>query len=176
MLLATVRDGPYKFVLILHILTVIIGFGGVFLNGVYGELAKNRKGSEGAAIAEATYTVSVHWAEWFIYAVPIFGILLVLQSDKVWKFSQAWISIALLLYVIALGIVHGAHLPNIRRMNALMGELAAMGPPPAGAAMSGPPPQVAELEARGRRAAALGGALNLIVVVIVVLMVWKPGT
>jgi type II secretory pathway component PulM len=34
---------------------------------------------------------------------------------------------------------------------------------------------VAELEQRGKKAALVGGILNLIVVVVVFLMVWKPG-
>src|SRR2546425_7056804 len=79
MLLANANSGVHKFLLVLHLLAVVIGFGAVFLNGVYGTLAKNRKGSEGLAIAEANYTVSVHWGEMFIYAVPIFGILMVLE-------------------------------------------------------------------------------------------------
>src|SRR5205085_7714652 len=101
-------------------------------------------------------------------------VLLVLASDKVWKFSQTWIWLALLLYVVALGIVHAVHLPNLRRMNALAADLAAMGPPPSGAAAGpppGPPPQAVELDQRGRTAAAIGTLLNLFVVVIVVLMV-----
>ncbi len=166
-------SATYKVMLVLHLLSVIIGFGTVFLAGVYGAKAKARQGEGGLAISEAAYDVNTNWAEWFIYAVPITGIILILVSDDVWKFSQEWISFSLLLYIVSLGIVHGAHLPNIRRMNALMGELVA-GPPP-GQGGSGPPPQVAELEQRGKRAAVLGGILNLLLIVLVVLMVFKPG-
>jgi uncharacterized membrane protein len=170
---AAVGDDTYNLLLVLHLLTVIIGFGTVFLAGVYGVNAKRRGGREGLAIAEATYDVNGNWAAWFIYAVPITGIILILVSDDVWKFSQEWISFSLLVYIVALGIVHGAHLPNIRRMNALMAELTAGAPPSGGS--GGPPPQVSELEQRGRRAAMLGGLLNLLTVVAVVLMVFKPG-
>jgi len=45
-------------------------------------------------------------------------------------------------------------------------------PAPAGGR---PPPQVAELEARGKRAGAVGAALNLLMVAILFLMIWKPG-
>ena len=167
-------SGAYKFVLVLHLVTAIVGFGGVTIAGIFGAKAARRGGREGQAIAETTMDVTEHWAEWFVYAVPVFGILLILLSEDVWKFSQAWISLSFLLYLVALGIVHAAHLPNIRRMNALGAELAAGGATVAGAG-GGPPPQVAEIERRGRLAGLLGAALNVIWVVIVFLMVWKPG-
>lgn len=173
-MVAAVADDTYNLFLVLHLLSVIIGFGTVFLAGIYGAKANARKGREGLAIAEAAYDVNANVAEWFIYAVPITGIILILVSDDTWKFSQLWISLSFVVYIVALGIVHGAHLPNIRRMNALMTELATSAPGnPSG---TGPPPQAAELERRGQRAAFLGGILNLLVVVAVVLMVWKPGT
>ncbi len=164
-------SGAYKFVLVLHLVTAIVGFGGTTIAGIFGAKAAARGGREGQAVAETTLDVTEHWAEWFIYAVPILGIILIFLSEDVWEFSQAWISLSFLLYIVALGIVHALHLPNIRRMNALGAELVAGGPPVGG----GPPPQVAELERRGRLAGILGGVLNVIWVVIVFLMVWKPG-
>jgi uncharacterized membrane protein len=167
-------SGIYKFVFVLHLVAVIVGFGSVALFGAFGAKAKARGGREGLAISQATFEVGKHWSEWFIYAVPVLGIVLVLLSDDQYKFSQEWISISFLLYFVALGISHGMQTPNVRRMNELAGELVAGGPP-AGGAAGGPPPQVAELEARGKRAAAGGGGLNLIWGLIVFLMVWKPG-
>jgi uncharacterized membrane protein len=143
------------------------------LLGVFGAKAKQRGGREGAAVAEVALDVSEHWSEWFIYAVPLLGIVLVFLSDDAWKFSQAWISLSFLLYLVGLGLVHGLHNPNLRRMNQLAAELNAA--PATGGSSGGPPPQVAELEARGRRAAFAGAVLNLLVVAIVFLMVWKPG-
>jgi hypothetical protein len=45
------------------------------------------------------------------------------------------------------------------------------GPPPVG----GPPPQLAQLEALGKRQAAAGASLNVVLAVILILMIWKPG-
>lgn len=166
------NSGVYKFLLVLHLLAAIVGFGPTVLAAVFGAKAEARGGREGQAIAETTYDVMHDVAEWVIYAVPIFGILLVLTSDDAWKFSDAWISFSLLLYIAALAIVHALHFPNIKRMNQLMAELnAGSGPPGSG---GGPPPQVAELEQRGKKAAGLGMLLNVMLVTIVVLMVWKP--
>jgi uncharacterized membrane protein len=171
MLLARVGDTPYKLVLLLHILTAIVGFGAVFLNGLYWRAAERRKGVEGLAIAEINYDVS-QMAGYFIYAVPVLGILLVLMSDKFYEFSQAWISLSFVLYIVMLGLMHGVLRPNVKKIQALMREVAAMGPTAAGA---GRPAQVDEIERLGRTAGLTGTILNLILVVILYVMIWKPG-
>lgn len=167
-------SGIYKLLLVLHVLAAIVGFGGVMLNGLYGMQAKNRKGSEGLAVAEANYFVSTKAAEPAIYLVFVFGILLVVTSDDVWSFGDLWVSLSMGLYVIAIGLTHGVLTPNVRRMQALMGELITMGPPPPQGATGGPPPQAVELANRGRTVGAVGAALNLFVVAILFLMIWKP--
>ena len=53
MFIATLRDGTYDFFLLLHLVAVVVGFGGVLLNGLYGAEAKKRPGPGGLAIAEA---------------------------------------------------------------------------------------------------------------------------
>lgn len=166
------NSGAYKFVLVLHILAAIVGFGAVFLNGMYGAQAKARRGSEGLAVAEANYLVS-RVGEYFIYAVFVFGILLVVLSEDAWEFGDTWVWASIVLYFLALAISHGVLQPNVRRMHALMTELTHMGPPPTGAPAA-PPSQVAELEQRGRTVGACGAVLNLSLVAILLLMVWKP--
>jgi uncharacterized membrane protein len=161
----------YKLVLLLHILAAIVGFGAVFLNGFYGIRAKNEQGTRGNAITEANWHVT-HIAEFVIYSVPVFGILLVVLSDELWKFSQAWVSLALLLYIIAIAISHAVMIPSTKKMISLQRELVDGGPPPAGA--SGPPPQVMQMEALGKRLSTFGPVLNLLLVAILFLMVFKP--
>ncbi len=87
MLLANTNSGIYKTLLVLHILTAIVGLGAVMLNGIYAAQAQKRPGPGGRAVSEANFVVSTI-GEKFIYAIPIFGILLVLASDKAYKFSQ----------------------------------------------------------------------------------------
>ena len=169
-----INSGIYKLVLVLHILTAIVGFGAVLLNGIYGQQARSRKGNEGLAISQANFLVS-RIGMFFIYAVFVFGVLLVVLSDKAWSFSDSWIVAAMVLYVLGIGLAHGGAFPNARRMIALQEELVAMGPPPAGAGASGgPPPQVIEVEERGRRAGIVGAVLSLDLVLILMLMVWGP--
>jgi uncharacterized membrane protein len=168
-LIGAIGSDGYKIVLILHILTAIVGLGAVMLNGLYAAQLRSRPAAEALAIAETNFKVS-KVAEYFIYAIPVFGIGLVFMSDNVIEFDQTWIWLSLVLYVVALGISHGVLMPTEKKIHALMREMVAAGPP-----SGGPPPQAAQLQELGKRAGAAGGTLNLIVVVIVFLMVWKPG-
>jgi uncharacterized membrane protein len=163
----------YKIVLLLHILCAIVGFGTVLLNGLYGREAKRRPGPGGLAIAEANLFVS-GVAEYFIYAVFVLGLALVGMSDKAWKFSQTWIWLATVLYIVGIGVSHGVLFPNARRMKDLAKELVDAGPPPEGAP-PGPPPQLAEMQRREKTLGAASGFLNIVLVAILVLMIWKPG-
>jgi uncharacterized membrane protein len=161
MLLGTISSNAYRVVLALHIIAVVVGFGAVLLNGVYASKAKARSGPEGAAIAEANYEISYGWAQWFIYAIIVFGFALVGMSDKLIKLSQTWVWLSIVLYVAIIGIVHGVHRPNVRRLNELMRH--------------GTAADRDEMERRGRLAEAMGGVMSVLFVVIVFLMVIKPG-
>ena len=171
--LATIDGGFYKLCLLLHILCAIIGFGAVFLNGIYGQQMKVKMqsghGAEALGIYEANFKVSMI-GEYFIYAVFVLGFALIGLSDSVWEFSQTWIWLAVVLFVVALGLSHGVMIPTVKRMGVLIREMAA-GPPPA----CGPPPQAAEMAELGKKMGTVGPILDLAVVVVLFLMVWKPG-
>jgi uncharacterized membrane protein len=166
------NSGVYKLLLVLHILSAIVGFGTVFLNGLYGAQVKKRRGPEGLAISEANFFVS-EVAGFFIYAVFVLGILLVLVSDDAWDFSQTWVWLAMAIYIVALGVAQGLLRPNVKRMQALSAELIAAGPP--SGTPTGPPPQAVEIEQRAKVVAACGATLNVAVVAVLALMIWKPG-
>lgn len=168
-MVAAFGSDAYKVVLVLHILCAIIGFGAVFLNALYGRQAAEIKGTEGLAITRANFTVS-RVGEIFIIAVFVLGVVLVLIGDNVFDFGQTWIWLSMLLFIIALGLSQGIMTPSVKKIISLQEELVS-GPPPTG----GPPPQAAEIERYGKRLAAVGPILNIILVVILVLMVFKPG-
>jgi hypothetical protein len=167
------NSGIYKLLLVAHILCAIIGFGAVYLNALYGQQVRKRRGREGLAVYEANFFVS-GVGQYFIYAVFVFGILLVLTSDDAWKFSQTWVWLAMALYIVALAVSHGILLPTVKRMGVLMREMVDAGPP-AGGAPAGPPPQAAEMETLGKRVGATGAFLDIMVIVILAIMIWKPG-
>lgn len=151
----------YNLVLVLHILAVIIGFGGTFIADLYGAEAVARPGREGLAVAETTLKVTSRAPTMAVYTVPILGILLVLLSDDTWKFSEAWVSLSFLLYIVLVVLAVTVQVPNVRRMVALR----------SGAEGA----QSVEMQRMARTAATVGGIVNLLWVVILFLMVFKPG-
>ena len=174
MLVAAINSGAFKVVLVLHLLSVVIGFGGITLIGFVGASSQQYPGPPGQAVFDTSQRLG-KVAEYFIYAVPVFGIALLFISTTngthVYWFDQAWVSASLLIYILTLGFVHSLHLPNLKKMGELMAEMNAAPPSPG----SGPPPQVAELEERGKRAGLYGGISNAAWVAVLILMVAKPG-
>lgn len=176
MILAAYRgDFLYDFLLFLHILTAIVGFGSTFVWPLLGARARALGPTDlkaSFAIGDAAFSASKILSGPFIYAVGVTGVLLVIASDGLIEFSEAWISIAFLLYLIALGISIFVHQPNLRAMNAIQERLATGGGTPSS---GGPPPEVLELQERGQRSAMFGGILHLLFLLILIDMIWKPG-
>jgi uncharacterized membrane protein len=160
MVIASTSDGLYKFFLFLHLVAVVVGFGGVLLNGLYGAQAKKRPGPGGLAIAEANFWVSTKIAEPAIYLVPLFGFALIGLSDSGWKFSQTWVVASLVLYVIGLANARLVLVPTSAKMIEMM---------------KAGPPDPAKMEAAGKRLGAAGGFAHLLFTAIMILMIWKPG-
>jgi uncharacterized membrane protein len=150
--------GLYQLLLVIHLLTVVIGIGGVFLNGVYGAQAQKAGPNGGNAVVRANFEVT-KIAEWFIYAIPVTGILMVLNGDYPWDFSDTWVWMSIILYVVAVGNAHMNLIPGAKAMIELT---------------QGPP--TPEMESWGNRLKIAGTINDLIVVALIVLMVWKPGT
>jgi uncharacterized membrane protein len=135
---------------------------------VYAAQIEKRPGPEGRAVLEANMAVT-SVGEKLIYAVPVLGILLVLMSDEAWSFSDTWIGLSILLYVVGIGVSHAVLFPGAKKIRVLMLEMES-NPTPAG----GPSPQLAEIQAIGKRQAAAGGFLDVLLIVLVALMVFKP--
>src|SRR5689334_17979922 len=91
--------GIYKFFLVLHLLSVIIGFGAFMALSASAWLGDRRVGT----LDNRTTRI----AEYSMYAVPILGFGLVGLSDKVIKFSQVWIWLSLILWIAIVGVYHG---------------------------------------------------------------------
>lgn len=160
----------YRLLLLGHLLCVIVGFGSTFVYPFVGAEAGKRKGVEGAALTDTVLKTANIVTTPFIYAAGIFGVLLVALGPYDW--SDRFVQIAIPLLAAAILFSAFVHVPNLEVMGRLGNELAAMGPPPAGA--SGPPPQAIEIEKRGKAAARNGGLLHIAFAIILVLMIWKP--
>ena len=177
MLLASLQqtDNLYRLLVLLHVLAVIVGFGSTFVYPLLGNEARKHPGLEAKGISNANQVAGQRLTEPAIYAAGALGVALVLVGPFEWE--DPWVGLSLAIYVAALFFSIFVHQPNLRRMDALVNELAAMGPPPGGAPSGGPPsggppPQVVEMGQRGKAAARNGGILHLAFAVILVLMVW----
>lgn len=168
MVLADVGDDVYNVFYLLHIVSIVAGIGGVVLNGVYAAQVKARTGLAAVAVADANSFVTWKVAEWFIYAIPIFGFALIGLSDDAWDFGQIWIWLSLLLYLVAVGVSHAVMRPAANRFRDVLTRSASAN---AGVA----PATVPELVALDKRMAVVGTVLNLLILAILVLMIWKPG-
>jgi uncharacterized membrane protein len=166
---AGINSGIYKAFLVLHILTAIIGFGGILLNGFYAREAGKRPGPGALAVSEANYSIS-KIAEKFIYAVPIFGFALLGMSDETFKFSDSWVGLSLAVYIVMVGVLHAVMYKGHKRMNVLLAEIADSPSPAASSS-----PQAAEISAIGSRLASTSIGLNVALIVVLYLMVFKPG-
>src|SRR5207244_10648708 len=97
--LSVVDDSAYNALKAIHILLAIVGFGAVFLNGLYASRARRAGGREGLAITETNFFVSDRVAQYLIYVVFLVGFALVGMSDKVYKFRQPWLPVSVALFL-----------------------------------------------------------------------------
>lgn len=150
----------YLFVLTLHLVCVIVGFGGVTLNGIWGSTLSKMTGDAAGPMAMTLGKVS-KLAEFFIYGVPVFGVLAILLSDKGHSFASPWVSISFVLYFLGVGLSAGILQPTSKKLGAI--------------AMAGNPTS-GERDALEKKMAAVSGALHLILVMVILLMVFGPTT
>lgn len=165
----------YEFVLFLHILTAIAGFGSTFVWPVLSVMARKSGDLTLSAQVGRLSEQAGRKFEPLILANGVLGLVLVYfgttEDPAYWEFSDTWITIAMTLYIAALALSFGLHLPNLKAMASLQEQLIEGVP----GGQQGLPPQVAELEAREKKAAMYGGILHLAFALILLDMVFKPG-
>ena len=159
----------YHVLVMLHLLCVIGGFGALAYNALYMSLAQRRPTGGTGAILEVNTLVS-GLAELLIYAALVFGIGAVASSHSTVKFSQAWVSAAFGVYIVAVGVLHGWIKRHQRMYAGMVAKLE-----------SGSDPEtreedVAELMGLEKRVGFGWGVFNALVIAAVYLMVFKPGS
>ena len=108
MLFAAVNDTGYRIVLLLHILTVLVAFSPLFVMPMLA-----RTGGEGTAGSLLTYLQ--RFATPAVVLAGFFGMAMLGMSDKLYKFSQTWVSLALLLWILQVALFIFAILPAQRK-------------------------------------------------------------
>ncbi len=148
MLLAATDGTPFKLVLVLHILTVLVAF----LPVAHALLTMQSRSSAGGG-SSMMATMLANNRKVYAPALVLsglFGMALVGMSDSEYSFSQAWVSIAFLVWIAMNGVLHGVIVRN------------------EGKAAAGDQHAAAQAE--------LGaGILTVLFVIMLVVMIFRPG-
>ena len=150
MVLAAFNGTGYKILLVLHILSVIVAFAPNFVWPFVSVRLRNANKPVGATINELASgnTRKIYGPAFFL--AGFFGCGLVGMSEKVYSFSQTWISIALVLWFIGLGIMFGLMAPAEKKVQ--QGD-----------------------EGAETKLSMYGGMLHLLLFLLLIDMVFKPG-
>jgi uncharacterized membrane protein len=145
MVLATTEAAGYKIILIVHIVLVVVGFGGLFVAPMLGR-------AEGATrpVAAAMVNYLQRIAVPALAVAGILGFAMIGMSDKAFKFEQRWVGIAILLWIVELAVLWFGVAATEKKVAA--GD-----------------------EAAASRLPMFTGISHLLLLVLVYLMVFKPG-
>lgn len=159
----------FRLLVLLHLVCVIGGFGSIAYNGLYFTLARRLGSSDEAAVMHTNNEVST-LSELLIYGAFAFGIAAVASSDHAYSFSEGWVILAVVLYLLNLGILHGLIRPRQRAYREAAARLAATSP------MAPPdrPPEIELLDTLDREISLGWGIFNIIVLGVLYLMVFTP--
>ena len=162
-------SGIFKVLLVLHILSAIVGLGGVMLNGLYAAQAQKRPGPAGPRGVRGELRGVERRGEVHLPRSRCSASCSCSRATGRSSSATRSCGCRSLLFIVAIGVSHSVLIPGHKKINALLLEME-QGPPPVG----GPPPQVAQIQALGKQQAAAGVSLNVVLVVILVLMIWQP--
>src|SRR5205807_4813257 len=82
---------------VLHVLSAVVGFGAIFLTGMYAGVARRRANES----ARRYFRPGPNWAARALYVVPVLGVVLVETSHGADRFAQLWVWVSVVLWVIA---------------------------------------------------------------------------
>ena len=158
----------YRIVLLLHIITAIVAFGGLVANGINNSRAFKSPADQAKTLFAATQRISKP-AYNALYALFALGIVLVALSDSAISFSAPWISAAFLVVIVMIGISHAMVRPNVAGLLERAEALTVSG--------GESPVMETDEEATGlAKRLGMGEAIiQLLLIVALFLMIWQPG-
>ena len=156
---ASFNSGWYQAVLVVHLVGVVVGFGGSALGTVMLRRAWADGPEAASAVRRSFEFGSNRLTEMAAYLAGVAGVVAVLIDDR-WTFRQGWVTAAFVLYFVWAGITHGA----LRPTSAKLAE-----------AMDAVSERSADAVRLRKRAELWSTASNLVIVAAIAVMVTKPG-
>jgi uncharacterized membrane protein len=150
------HSAVYDLVLLAHVLTALIGLGAIVVAAGCA-LALSRAGTASEALRRY-YRPGVNWAGRVVFLVPVFGVALIAMSHGEWSFSDAWVGIGLVLWLVVAVVAELVLWPAERRLQAAVGA----------------PSAAADQRSLCLRLVAVAAVLALVLVAATVVMVAKP--
>ncbi len=150
MILAVIGDTPYNIVLFLHILTAIVAFAPAFVHPILGNQSKSVDAAERSRWLGFMVQNGRRVYAPALIVTGLLGFALQGMSDGVWEFGQAWIILAVIVWIAMNGILHALILPSEQ-------------------ALAGGD------ERAESRLAISGATITVLLLVMLYLMIWKPG-
>ena len=136
----------YKIVLLVHILAVIVGFAPAWFTPIMGRLVASGDKEAGTQLEASILRFSLPG----VALAGLLGFGLVGMSDKAYKMSESWVSIAAVVWVLLLLVIAFVARPAVKALAS--GDAAARG-----------------------RVMAATGITHLGLIVMLVLMIFQPG-
>lgn len=145
-----VNTFAYKLMLLIHIVFVVAAFAPGFVWPAVAARLKREGEPVGPTIGRlsAGNTARIHGPS--LVLAGIFGGGLVGMSEKVFEFSQAWVSVAMLIWFIMMGVLFGMQLPAEKK--AAAGD-----------------------ESANKIISMSSGIISVLFLIQVIDMIWKPG-
>jgi hypothetical protein len=140
----------YKLMFLLHIVAFVVAFAPGFVIPLLGRKLDEKS----LSVAAAANTTRVHGPALVLTGLFGFGLIGMSKpsgaTEAIFKFSQSWVSVAMLLWLIMLGVLFAVLLPAEKRVGAGdEGSVKIMG--------------------------MAGGILHLLFLIMIIDMIWKPG-
>jgi uncharacterized membrane protein len=150
------HSAAYDLVLLAHVLTALIGLGAIVVAAGCA-LALSRSGPASQSLSRY-YRPGINWAGRVLFLVPVFGVALIAMSHGEWSFSDPWVGIGLVLWLVVAAVAELVLWPAERRLQEVVGTPSA-----------GTDPRSLCL-----RLVAVAAVLALVLVAATVVMVAKP--
>ena len=179
------RDAAYDVILLAHVLSAAVGLGALAIAGVNAWAL--RRSGPGSEPIRRYYRPGVNWAGRVLFLVPVLGLSLMALSHGDWSFSDGWIMVGLILWVLVAVSAEMYLWPAERRLQtAVSPSVSSAGTSFPGGDGGGPPvagvedgvrsgaDAGADLGSECLRVVVLAATLSVVLVVAAVVMVAKP--